>query len=164
MEKSDKQFWELTKQISGLQAARTKSAPSAKELAKQFANKMSNGAEVYDNDWVPSENWRKKETHMSSFRIRLKDVLKSLKSLDPSKSMNGIPNIMLRECANVLHTPLTLLFRLISSSGVFPTRWKLGRITALHKRGKISSPKMYRPVQVLDNCESCFEDVIMPQM
>ena len=64
MEKSDKQFWELTKQISGLQAARTKSAPSAEELAKHFANKMSNGAEVYDNDWVPSENWRKKKTNM----------------------------------------------------------------------------------------------------
>ena len=95
MEKSDKRFRELTKQISGLQTARAKSAPSAEELAKHFVDKMSNGAEVYDNDWVPSENWRKKKTTMSSFRIRLEDVLKSLKTLEPSKRMNGTPNVVL---------------------------------------------------------------------
>ena len=142
MEKSDRKFWDLTKQIARLQANRSKSAPSAEALAQHFAEKMSSGAEVHDNDWVPPEKWTGR-SKISSFKFSCKTVLKALQSADTSKSMNGIPNIMLKEYAQDLHKPLTLLFRHICSTGVFPERWKIGRITALHKRGPISVPKQY---------------------
>ena len=91
-------------------------------------------------------------------------MLKSLNGLDTHKSINGIPNIMMKECAQVLHAPLTLLFRRICRDGEFPDKWKLGRITALHKRGLISKPEQYRPVTMLLNIELVFEDVVLPQL
>ena len=163
MEKSDKTFWDLTKEISGLQQPRHKAAPSADDLVDHFASKMPNGAEVYDNDWTPPEHWRGK-AKLSSFKVHHRDVLKCLQSLDINKSINGIPNVMMKECALQLFEPLTKLYQYICKRGEFPARWKTGRITALHKRGAISSPKMYRPVQVLMNGELMFEGVIGPQL
>jgi hypothetical protein len=163
MEKSDKSFWELSKQISGLQQTRNKAAPSADDLVDHFASKMSNAAEVFDNDWSPPERWKNK-AKLSSFKIHHRDVLKQLKSLNTNKSINGIPYILLKECANELYEPLTRLVRHICKGGEFPADWKIGRITALHKRGAISDPTMYRPVQVLMNSELVYEGVIGPQL
>ena len=163
MEKSDKSFWELSKQISGLQQTRNKAAPSADDLVDHFASKMSNAAEVFDNDWTPPERWKNK-AKLSSFKIHHRDVLKQLKSLNTNKSINGIPYILLKECANVLYEPLTRLYRYICKRGEFPADWTIGRITALHKREAIPDPAMYRPVQVLMNGELVFEGVIGPQL
>ena len=163
MEKSDKTFWNLTKQISGLQPARNKAAPNADKLADHFASKMSNAANKFDNDWKPSDKWNAK-AKLSSFKVHHRDVLKQLKSLDTNKSINGIPYMLLKECAQQLYEPLTKLYRFICQRGEFPQSWKIGRITALHKRGAISDPKLYRPVQVLVNGELVFEGVIGPQL
>lgn len=163
MEKSDGKFWDLTKQISGLQQQRSRAAPDANQLVDHFADKMSNGANEFDNDWKPPNHWKGK-AKISNFKVHKRDVLRILKSLDTNKSMNGIPYLLLKECAQELCEPLTLLYRFICKKGEFPERWKVGRITALHKRGPISSPKMYRPVQVLINGELVFEGVIGPQL
>ena len=163
MEKSDKRFWNLAKEISGLEQSRNKAAPSVNDLADHFASKMSNAADVHDNDWVPPAHWKGK-AKLSSFKVDQRTVLKCLKSLDINKSINGIPYIFLRECAQILCAPLTKLYQFICKKGEFPARWKIGRITALHKRGLVSCPKMYRPVQVLLNCELVFEGVIGPQL
>ena len=57
MDKSDKIFWNLTKEIAGLQTNLSKSTPSPDELASHFAKKMSNAADIYDNDWeLPRRN------------------------------------------------------------------------------------------------------------
>jgi hypothetical protein len=94
----------------------------------------------------------------------MKQVLKSLQSLDCSKSINGVPNVLLKECAEQLAAPLTKVFRHICKKGSFPERWKIGRITALHKRDAISDPKNDRPVTVLENTSLLFEDGLSDQM
>ena len=91
-------------------------------------------------------------------------MLKQLKSLDTHKSTNGIPYIFLKECADELCNPLKNLYRFICKRGEFPAQWKIGRITALHKRGVVSDPTMYRPVQVLINGELVFKGMIGPQL
>ena len=163
MNKSDKNFWNLTKEIAGLQNTHSKSAPSPEELVSHFAKKMSNAADIYDNDWEQPPQ-RNAKTKLKGFRVSMKRVLRSLRSLDCSKSINGVPNIFLKECATQLAAPLTKLFRHICKKGSFPERWKIGRITALHKRDAISNPKNYRPVTVLENISLLFEDVLSDQM
>ena len=89
MEKSDKRFWNLAKEISGLEQSRNKAAPSVNDLADHFASKMSNAADVHDNDWAPPAHWKGK-AKLSSFKVDQRTVLKCLKSLDINKSINGI--------------------------------------------------------------------------
>ena len=153
----------MTKQISGLQPKWNAAAPSAEALADHFASKMSDGADVPDNNWEPSKRWNGK-TKLSHFKVRRKNVHRQLKTGDTGKSINGIPHLMLKECADQLCDSLMKLFRHICHKGEFPARWKIGRITALHKRGAVSDHKMYRPVQVLLNLELVFEGVIAPQL
>lgn len=92
MNKSDKSFWNLTKEIAGLQTNLSKSTPRPNELVSHFAKKMSNAADIYDNDWeLPRRNV--KTSKKLGFRVSIKQVLKSLQSLDCSKSINGVPNV-----------------------------------------------------------------------
>jgi hypothetical protein len=124
---------------------------------------MSNAADEFDNDWTPPSHWKGK-VKLSRFKIGHDMVLKQLKSLDTSKSMNGIPYMFMKECANELCQPLVRLYRFICKRGEFPAQWKIGRITALHKKGAVSDPRMYRLVQVLINGELVFEGVVGHQL
>ena len=75
MDKSDKSFWRLTKRISGLQQTRRKAAPDAEALADHFAQKMSNVANEFDNDWSSPAHWKGK-AKLSCFKIGHDKVLK----------------------------------------------------------------------------------------
>ena len=111
MSNADRNFWALIKDLSGLStsAARSSSTPSVKAIADHFAHKMSNGKDEEDDDFTPND-----DTYipLSSFKIRHKSVLKSLKKLDPSKSTNGFGPRFLKECAEVLAPSVTRLFKL----------------------------------------------------
>ena len=74
MENSDKMFWKLTKEISGLEQSRNKAAPSVDDLVDHFASKMSNAADVHDNDWVPPAHWKGK-ARLSSFKVDQRTIL-----------------------------------------------------------------------------------------
>jgi hypothetical protein len=161
MSKCDRNFWSLTKEISGLDRERSSAAPDVDEIADHFAEKMSNGKDKEDVNWRPTATYHK--VPLTSFKIRFKTVLKTLLSLDPSKSSNGIGPRVLKECAVELAPALTKLYKFIVQKAVFPTRWKVGRVTPLHKRDAVSNPKNYRPVTVLDNNSTCFESSVDDQ-
>lgn len=162
MDHSDRAFWNLTKELSGLDAQPSSSAPDVDSLAESFATKMSNGAdESFEDvhllpDWLPVVPFK-------GFRIRFKKVRGVLKSLDPSKSANGPGPRLLKECSSVLAPHITALFRQIVNSGCFPGHWKVGRVSAIHKRGSVTEPANYRPVTVLNNLETVFEAVVEKQ-
>ena len=121
---------------------------------------MSNGKDEEDDDFTPNDTYH---VHLSTFKIRYKDVLKSLKNLDPQKSANGFGPRFLKECAAVLAPACTRLFRMIVKKSSFVSKWKIQRVSPVHKRGKISLPKMYRPVSVVGNLSAVFKDVAKPR-
>ena len=88
---------------------------------------------------------------------------RSLKRLDPSKSANGVGPRFLRECASKLAPAVDRLFKFIVRTAHFQSDWKVGRVTSVHKRAKVSIEVNYRPITVLDNLESIFEDCTKPQ-
>ena len=90
---SAKEFWDLVKEIFGLEQSCNPSAPAAEALAEHFQQKMSNAKGEVDTDCLPCDV---NSLPISGLRIRFKKVLKVLKSRDPSRSANGIPPIFLR--------------------------------------------------------------------
>ena len=160
MSSADRNFWSLIKDLTGLSTSKSNAAPSVEDLADHFATKMSNGKDEEDDDFIPNN---RDQIPLSTFRIRHKDVLKSLKKLDPSKSTNGLGPRFLKECAVALAPAVTRLFRLIVRKSSYVSKWKIQRVSPVHKRGKRSLPKMYRPVTVVDNLSAVFEDVVKPQ-
>jgi len=121
---------------------------------------MSNGKDEEDDDFTPNSDH---SIPLSSFKIRRKDVLKSLKGLDPNKSANGFGPRFLKECAVVFEPAVTRLFRMIVKKSSYVSNWKIQRVTPVHKRGSRSVVSKYRPVTVVDNLSVVFEDVVKPQ-
>lgn len=77
-------------------------------------------------------------------------VAKKLVALKVSKSA-GPDNIHLRilkELANELCTPLSLIFNLSLNESVLPLNWKSANTTAIHKKGIRKDPGNYRPISL----------------
>ena len=113
MTNCDRNFWNLTKEIAGLDTSKGSATPSVDDLADHFAEKMSNGKGVTEDNFKPTNGFQVK---MTGFKIRFKRVKRVLSHLDPSKSANGVGNLFLRECAVELAPAMTKLFKYIVTS------------------------------------------------
>ena len=105
-----------------------------------------------------SSDLRSIHTTTSSVRSYLKR-LKSNKSPGP----DALPNEVLKVLAPSLAYPLCLIFNLSYSSGVFPDRWKIAKVTPIYKcKGSRSQASNYRPISLLCSlskvCEKIFYD------
>ena len=103
---------------------------------------------------------------LRQFRVKKSRVRYILAHLDPAKSV-GDDNIsprVLRYCASSLCGPLTALFRKICRSSIFPSSWKISRITPVYKHGSRTDPANYRPVAVLPTLSGVFERVLLPRL
>ena len=81
------------------------------------------------------------------------EIFKILSGLNISKASgpDGISNRVLRECSSSLAEPLSRLFNLSFSLGVFPSSWKIANVVPTHKKDDRQQIKNYRPVSLLSN-------------
>ena len=101
----------LAKEINGIESQKSAAAPSPDALAEHFATKMSNGKDVeFDYYFGPQDS---KCIPVSSWKIRRKQVKKVLRSIDPSKSANGISPVFWTYIADAISDAVTGLFRRI---------------------------------------------------
>ena len=161
MQNSDKNFWKLAKEIAGLDVEKSGATPDTDDLAEHFAAKMSNGANESADYYKPKDS---RSVPLCNFKIRFPRVLKCLQRIDPSKASNGVGNPFLKECADVIAPAVDSLFKHIVRKSMYPADWREGAVTAAHKRGSVKLPKNYRPIQVLNNLSSIFEDTVSPQL
>ena len=133
-------------------------------LAEHFAHKMSNAKGVQEGEYIPPDPLRARvRMPLVSWKIRYRKVLRTLQRLDTNKSVNGIAPNFLSECAKELAPVLTKLFKFIVRQAKYPSTWKDGRVTALHKRDSVVLAETDRPLIVLTNVSLVFGTVIDDQ-
>lgn len=89
-------------------------------------------------------------------------VLKHLKALNPSKGpgCDGIPPILLINCAKNLAEPVSLLFKRSLKEGIFPDQWKVAHVVPVHKSGSKINIEKYRPISILNILSKIFEKIV----
>jgi len=103
---------------------------------------------------------------ISSVIFKHKDVKKILKHLKPDKATGPdlIPTRVLKECSAELASPLSHLFELCLTNGVFPNQWKTASVVPIHKRGSKADPTKYRPISLLSNISKIMEAIVQKQL
>ena len=132
---------------------------AAKEVANKFSKFYSNiGAKL-------AQKIEKNETSITKFLNKI-NINEKTMYLDPStptemkyfinklpsKDSSGYDNIsnnLLKHIKNSVIKPLTYIFNLSLSSGVFPENMKLAEVIPLYKKGAKIEMSNYRPIFLL---------------
>ncbi len=99
---------------------------------------------------------------MPVIKILKNDVFYALSGLNPQKDYgpDGVPPIVLKNCASVLIPCLVKLFRLCLSTSTFPSCWQYAYIQPVPKKGDRSNPSNYRPIALLSCLSEAFETIL----
>ena len=78
-----------------------------------------------------------------------------------SSGPDGIPAAVLKKCSESLAGPLSQLFNLSLTSGVFPLAWKKSFIFPVHKKGPKRDVRNYRGIAALCAVSKLFEVIVL---
>ena len=93
-------------------------------------------------------------------------VTRILRDLKPDKSAgpNGIHPLLLRNTAEQISRPLTLLHNKPINSGEVPEDWRKAHIVPIYKKGPRNKPGNYRLVSLTSAVCKILESIIKEQM
>eukprot|EP00116_Pleurobrachia_bachei_P008430 sb/3468692/ len=133
-------------------------------LQDQFCLNFSNplNPDVVDPSFVPPQIKVPEPRLTPTPQLMLK-ALSELKS-DSSPGPDGVPAILLKECAEELSAPLTLLWAESFNTGICPQFYKQGNVTPLFKKGDKARACNYRPVTLTSHVVKCYERVMRDHM
>lgn len=162
-----KMFWKTSKQV--LKLGKTSSYLPTLVMDNEYAesdvqkatmlNKYFTSQTVVDDGNKPLPSLPPAQYTLISFEISVQDVKDVLKNLDISKACGPdlVSPILLKEGADILASPFSIVFNRSLYSGYFPTLWKDANVTPIPKKDDKSLPSNFRPISLLSHVGKCME-------
>ena len=100
---------------------------------------------------------------MYFIQATVKEVLKALKNVDPSKACgpDQIPGRVLRKCSSEIAPSVTRLINFSLSVGRVPKDWKRANIVPVFKKGDNENVCSYRAISLLSLTSKIAERVVL---
>lgn len=104
--------------------------------------------------------------HVASFTISKSTILSKLKKLDVRKDAgpDSVPPSILKLCCFAFIEPLSILFNLSLTSGIFPCLWKQGIVVPVYKDGDKRNVANYRPIVTLNSIAKVFKSIVFDEI
>ncbi|XP_057294623.1 uncharacterized protein LOC130623152 [Hydractinia symbiolongicarpus] len=98
--------------------------------------------------------------------ITVNETMKHLQSLKRKKSvgLDDLPSWLLKDCMEVIASPLTYIINMSFETSTFPSDWKRTKVLPLFKSGAKSSVNNYRPISVIPAISKVIEKVVHEQL
>ena len=109
---------------------------------------------------------RRSDRVFSFERINVQEVINLVKGIDGGKA-TGLDNIqckLLKIAADVVAPSLTCIFNQPLLTGIYPSDWKLAKVTPIFKAGSKTDLNNYRPISVIPAVAKIFEKIIYDQL
>ena len=166
-----KDFWRICNSVlkrnksslSSLSLGSDNMVVSSADKAELLCHEFAKNSSLNDENKSPPSFPSRTAATLSSVSITVRQVRRILKCLDASKSSgpDGIPVIVLKECAPELAPVFSKLFRKCLAAGEYPSCWKVASVVPIPKKGCDSSqPSSYRPISLLSVIGKVFESVV----
>ena len=167
---SSRLFWNLTNHISSnftkssfppLFRADNSVAVSSSDKAELFTQTFASNSTLDDSGAIPPSP-APSDSFLPKIKISYRDVLSALTELNTRKAYgpDGIPPVVLKNCASELAPCLVKLFRLCLSTETYPSCWKSALIHPVPKKGDRSNPSNYRPIALISSLSKVFESIL----
>ena len=103
---------------------------------------------------------------LNTVAINPDDIMKYLTSLNTGKACgpDGIGNNILKNCADGLAMPITILAKHSINSGTFPSSWKTSNVVPIFKKDDKSVVSNYRPISLLSCTSKIVERLVYNEL
>ena len=98
--------------------------------------------------------------------VETEEVIEHIKSLSSSGSAghDTIDNNLVKESCYIIAPVLASIANNCIKNSTYPSKWKIGKVGALHKKGNKSDPANYRPITLLCSLSKVLEKILYRQI
>lgn len=147
---------------------RITSATAIAEFNSYYATIGSKLDQIFSSGSVVSDHFQSLSMPQKfSFQpIEVSSIAKQLSSLQSKKAsgLDNIPSRLLKVAAHSLAPSITYLFNLSLSNGVFPSEWKMAKVSPLCKYDARVNVGNYHPISILPIIGKIFEKEVHKQL
>lgn len=131
-------------------------------FAKHFKSTFNNNPATSDQIAAAARHVPYDAFDLLAFDIDEYAILMALKKMKISYAAgpDGIPSSILKNCSNLLATPLAKLFTRSLHESKFPDEWKVSLMFPVHKKGDKRNVENYRGITSLCSCSKVFEIIM----
>ena len=126
---------------------------------KHFCDQFSDDS-LYDTDINFSND------PFYDFNFNELAIFDALKQINPNKSRgpDNIGGLIIKNCAQSIALPLSILFNISFRTGSMPTQWKIANTVPVHRKGDKSSVQNYRPISLTSIISNIYEKFIRDEI
>ena len=178
---NSKETWNLINQLSSRSSKKSVNISEIKtgtnvintptELAETFNLHFSTvgkklAAEIPNENMEPEDYMQRTQHRFSLKAPTVSTVYKLLENINVRKAtgLDGVSNKLLKFAAHIVAPSLTEIFTTSINTGIFPTEWKIARVTPIFKKGKKNDLNNYRPISVIPTVAKILEKIVYEQL